>query len=62
MTFDRVPREVVRWVLRKLGVDEWFIRTVMSFYTFCSLEWYKIIIIIYGICIALYNALLSSAL
>ena len=21
--FDRVPREVVRWALRKLGVDEW---------------------------------------
>ena len=25
--FDRVPREVVRWALRKLGVDEWLIRT-----------------------------------
>ena len=21
--FDRVPRELVRWALRKLGVDEW---------------------------------------
>ena len=21
--FDRVPREVVRWVLQNLGVDEW---------------------------------------
>ena len=31
--FDRVPREVVRWVLRKLGVDEWLIRTVMALYT-----------------------------
>ena len=29
--FDRVPREVVRWALRKLGVDDWCIRTV--FYT-----------------------------
>ena len=28
--FD-VPREVVRWALRKLGVDEWLIRTVMAF-------------------------------
>ena len=28
--FDRVPREVVRWALRKLGVDEWLIRTVMA--------------------------------
>ena len=28
--FDRVPREVVRWGLRKLGVDEWLIRTVMA--------------------------------
>ena len=27
--FVIVAREVVRWVLRKLGVDEWLIRTVM---------------------------------
>ena len=31
--FDIVPREVVRWALRKLGVDEWLIRTVMTLYT-----------------------------
>ena len=31
--FDRDPRDVVRWVLRKLGVDEWLIRTVMALYT-----------------------------
>ena len=31
--FDRVPREVVRWALRKLGVDEWLIRKVMTLYT-----------------------------
>ena len=31
--FDRVPRELVRWALRKLGVDEWLIRTVMVLYT-----------------------------
>ena len=31
--FDRVPRELVRWALRKLGVDEWLIRTVMALYT-----------------------------
>ena len=30
---DRVPREVVRWALRKLGVDEWLIRTAMTLYT-----------------------------
>ena len=30
---DRVPREVVRWYLRKLGVVEWLIRTVMALYT-----------------------------
>ena len=28
-----VPREVVRWTLRKLVVDEWLIRTVMALYT-----------------------------
>ena len=31
--FGRVPREMVRWALRKLGVDEWLIRTVMALYT-----------------------------
>ena len=31
--FDRVEREVVRWALRKLGVDEWLIRPVMVLYT-----------------------------
>ena len=31
--FDRVPTEVVRWALRKLGVNEWLIRTVMALYT-----------------------------
>ena len=31
--FDRVPREVIRWDLRKLGVDQWLIRTVMALYT-----------------------------
>ena len=31
--FDRVPREVVRCALRKLGGDEWLIRTVTILYT-----------------------------
>ena len=31
--FDRVPGEVVRWALRKLGVDEWLFRTIMASYT-----------------------------
>ena len=31
--FDRVPRELVRWALRKLGVPEWLIRTGMALYT-----------------------------
>ena len=29
---DRVPREVTRWTLRKSGVDEWLVSTVMSMY------------------------------
>ena len=28
--FDRVPREVVKWAFRKLGVDEPHIHTVMA--------------------------------
>ena len=31
--FERVPREVVRWTLRKPSVDEWLIHTFMALYT-----------------------------
>jgi len=31
--FDRVPREVIRWAMRKLGVEEWLVSVVMSLYT-----------------------------
>ena len=27
---DQVPREVVKWAMRRLGVDEWLIRAVMT--------------------------------
>ena len=30
--FDRVLRDVLWWVLRKLGVEECFIKTVQSMY------------------------------
>ena len=30
--FDRVPREVVTWAMRKLGVEEWLIKVVMVMY------------------------------
>ena len=30
--FDRVPREVTRWALRKAGVEEWLVSAVMSMY------------------------------
>jgi len=30
--FDRVPREVTRWALRKAGVDEWLVKAVMAMY------------------------------
>ena len=32
--FDRVQREVVKWALRKLDVDECLIRTVMAYREF----------------------------
>ena len=28
--FDRVPRKVLWWALRKVGVDEWLIRTIQA--------------------------------
>ena len=30
--FDGVPREVTRWALRKVGVEEWLVSTVMAMY------------------------------
>jgi len=30
--FDRVPRKVTRWALRKAGVEEWLVRAVMVMY------------------------------
>ena len=30
--FDWVPREVVWWAIRKLGVEEWLVRVVKSLY------------------------------
>ena len=30
--FDRVPRKVIWWVLRKLGVEEWIVRLVQRMY------------------------------
>jgi len=31
--FARVLREVIRWAMRKLGVEEWLVLAVMSMYT-----------------------------
>ena len=30
--FDRVPRKVIWWAMRKLGVDEWIVRLVQAMY------------------------------
>ena len=32
-TFDRVPRKVIWWALRKFGVDEWIVRLVQCMYS-----------------------------
>jgi len=31
--FYRVPREVIRWAIHKLGVEEWLVSAAMSMYT-----------------------------
>jgi len=31
--FDRVPREVIKWAMHKLGVEEWLVLAVISMYT-----------------------------
>lgn len=30
--FDRVPREVLRWALRRSGVEEWLVQAIMNLY------------------------------
>jgi len=30
--FHRVPREVIRWAMHKLGAEEWLVPAVMSMY------------------------------
>jgi len=30
---DWVPREAIRWAMRKLGIEEWLVLTVVSMYT-----------------------------
>ena len=31
--FDRVSREVIRWAMRKFGVEEWLVLAFLSIYT-----------------------------
>ena len=31
--FDRVPREVISWAMRKLAVEEWLVSAVMSMHS-----------------------------
>ena len=31
--FDRMPREMISWAMRKLGVEEWLVSAVMSMST-----------------------------
>ena len=40
--FDSVPREVIRWAARKLGVDEWLVSAVMSMYAGAKTEQFMI--------------------
>ena len=30
--FNRVPREVISWAMRQLGIEEWLVQVVMSTY------------------------------
>ena len=30
--FDRVPREIVWWALRVMGVDEWIVKAIQAMY------------------------------
>ena len=32
LAFDRVPRDAIWWALKKLGIEEWLVKTVQSMY------------------------------
>ena len=34
--FDRVPRDVLWWALRRVGVEEWLIKAIKSMYERCT--------------------------
>ena len=34
--FDRVPRGVVRWAMKKLNVSDWLIEAIMAMYEFSN--------------------------
>src|SRR3989442_865967 len=34
--FDRVPRDVLWWALRRVGVEEWLIKVIKSIYEGCT--------------------------
>ena len=34
--FDRVPRDVLWWALRRVGVEEWLIKVIKSMYEGCT--------------------------
>ena len=36
--FDRVPREVVWWALRYLGVDEWIVSVIRAMYEVATMK------------------------
>jgi len=46
IAFDRVPREVIRWAMRKLGVEECLASAVMIMYTGAK----TVIRTVYGSC------------
>ncbi len=37
--YDRIPREVTRWALRKLGVEEWIVRGVTGLMAMYDEAW-----------------------
>ena len=36
--FDRVPREIVWWALRVVGVDEWIVKAIQAMYLMVQLR------------------------
>ena len=47
--FDRVPRKVIWWAMRKLGIEEWIVRFVQAMYNYVLCTIFSVILCFIGL-------------